>query len=61
MKFLRTNELELTSKIEDNTLVLNWKWTGSNVNLSPLENNYIIVFKEVNTNVNNLLYIRNKF
>tara|TARA_Y100000591_G_C21847804_1_gene709739 strand:- start:2283 stop:2882 length:600 start_codon:yes stop_codon:yes gene_type:complete len=50
---VRTNEIELSSKIEDNLVILNWKWINSYISLSPLENNYVIVFKEVNTNINN--------
>ena len=50
---VRTNELELSSNIEDNVLELNWKWSASYNSLTPLENNYIIVFKEVNTTLNN--------
>lgn len=49
----RINEIKLSYIIEDNNLKLNWKWVGSYSNLSPLDNNYIIVFKEVNTNINN--------
>lgn len=49
----RTNELELISSFEDDKLILNWKWIDSKIHLSDLDNNYIIVFKEVNTNINN--------
>ena len=49
----RINELELSYKIEDNILMLNWNWIEEKKGISSLDNNYIIVFKEVNTNINN--------
>lgn len=49
----RTNELELNSKFDDDKLLLSWKWIESEKELSELDNNYIIVFKEVNTNISN--------
>ena len=43
----------MTFYFEDDKLILNWKWIDSENHLSDLDNNCIIVFKEVNTNINN--------
>lgn len=59
----RTNELQLSYSVQNGSLILRWKWIKFYQHLSLLKNNYIIVFKEVNTNINNssILQTHDKF
>ena len=49
-----TSELVLSGKVEENKLVLSWEWKEAFKVFSDFKNNYVINFKEVNTNITNV-------
>ena len=55
-----SSEIELSGKVEDNKLILTWKWKEGFNWFSEFENNYVINFKEVNTNINNVSILETK-